>query len=158
MKNVEGLVLARALALGMLVAVLGIGTAQAAAPFAVAARTVYLTETGRLHLTSHHGFRLNEQGSASGTIRGSIYIHLNVTSTNRVSAEVNIYPSGGSLTASGSAGYHPQGAFASFSGTISVNRGTGTYAHAHGSALSFSGTIQRSNDAVNVKLSGKLSF
>lgn len=121
-------------------------------------RTLTLNESGRLHLTSHHGFTLNEQGSASGTISGTIYIHLNIVSTNRVTAEVNIYPSGGSLTGQASASYRPSGAVATFAGTIGIARGSGRYSHARGSGLSFTGTIQRSNDAVTVHVSGRLSY
>jgi hypothetical protein len=110
-----------------------------------------------LRLTSHHGFTLNEQGSASGTISGTIYIHLHVVSTNHVTAEVSIYPRGGSLTGYASASYHPSGAVASFNGTMSIARGSGRYSHAHGSGLSFTGTIQRSNDAVTVHVNGRMS-
>jgi len=131
--------------------------APAPASRAIAARTFSLNDTGRLHLTSHHGFTLNEQGSASGTISGTIYIHLHVVSTNHVTAEVNIYPSGGSLTGYASASYHPSGGVASFNGTMSITRGTGRYSHAHGSGLSFTGTIQRSNDAVVVRVNGRMS-
>jgi hypothetical protein len=140
-----------------------VGLATLASPMAagaVTARTagtVSLNDGGRLHLTSHHGFTLNEQGSASGTISGTIYIHLNVVSTNRVTAEISIYPSGGSITGSAGASYHPSGGVASFSGTMSVTRGTGRYSGAHGSGLSFTGTVQRSNDAVTVHVSGRMS-
>jgi len=137
---------------------LGVGASRAATPLAFPARTVSLSESGNLHLTSHHGFHLNEQGSVSGTIRGSIYIHLDVTSTNRVTAEVNIYPSNGSLTGYSTADYRSHGGQATFSGTLSIPRGTGTYAHAHAPDLSFSGTIQRSNDATTVRLTGPLSY
>ena len=106
---------------------------------------------------SHHGFTLNEQGSTSGTISGTIYIHLNIVSINRVTAEVNIYPSGSSITGSASASYHPAGGVASFSGTMSIDRGSGHYSGAHGSGLSFSGTVQRVNDAVTVHVSGRMS-
>ncbi|HWY18257.1 MAG TPA: hypothetical protein VNY27_06045 [Solirubrobacteraceae bacterium] len=140
------------------VCVLALSAGGASGATARAARTISLNESGRLHLTSHHGFHLNEQGAASGTIRGSIYIHLNVSSTNRVSAEVNIYPSNGSLTGYGTAGYHPNGGVATFSGSLSISRGTGAYARAHASHLRFSGTIQRSNDATTVRLSGPLSL
>jgi hypothetical protein len=131
--------------------------AVSAAARAHAARTISLNESGRLHLTSHHGFTLNEQGSASGTIHGTIYIHLNVSSTNHVTAEVSIYPSGGSLTGNASAAYHVHGGTASFNGSMSIARGTGSYRHARGSGLSFNGTIQRSNDAVTVYLNGRMS-
>jgi hypothetical protein len=122
-----------------------------------AARTISLNESGRLRLTSKRGFTLNEMGTASGTIHGTIYIHLRVASLNHVTAEVNIYPHGGSISGHASASYHVAGPTASFSGTMSVARGTGSYAHAHASGLSFSGTIKRSNDAVTVRLSGRLS-
>jgi hypothetical protein len=124
---------------------------------ALAASTISLNETGQLHRTSHSGLKLNEQGSASGTIRGTMYVHLDVVSPNRVTAEVNIYPGGGSLTGSGSADYRVDGGTASFSGKLSIDRGTGTYAGAHGSGLSFSGTIQRLSGAVTVHLSGSMS-
>jgi hypothetical protein len=124
---------------------------------ALAAASISLNDTGHLHLTSHKGFTLNEQGSASGTIAGTIYIHLHVTSTNHVTAEVNIYPHGGSITGQASASYHPSGAVATFNGSMSVSRGTGRYSHAHGSGISFTGTVQRSNDAVVVRVSGRMS-
>jgi hypothetical protein len=149
--------LATVVALAVL-AVLGTGVARASTGTAHFARTLSLNESGRLHLTSHHGFTLNEQGSASGTISGTIYIHLTISSTNHVSAEVNIYPSGGSLTGSASAAYRVQGATASFNGTMNITRGSGRYSHARGSGLSFTGTIQRSNDAVSVRVSGRFSY
>jgi hypothetical protein len=119
------------------------------------ARVISLNEKGNLHLTSKNGFTLNEQGLASGTVKGTIYVHLSIVSSSRVTAELNIYPHGGSLTAHGSASYHKQSTLARFSGTISIERGTGSYAHAQGSGLSFSGTIQRSNDAVTVNVAGR---
>jgi len=139
---------------------LGAGVSPAAAhstPSALTARTFSLNETGSLHLTSKHGFTLNEQGSASGTISGTIYVHLSIVSTSRVTAEVSIYPSGGSITGEGSASYARGNQTAHFSGSMTIARGTGGYAHAHGSGLSFSGTIQRSNDAITVHVSGDVS-
>jgi hypothetical protein len=115
-----------------------------------------LNEYGQLRLTSKHGFTLNERGSATGTIRGTIYVHLTIVSTSRVSAEVNIYPNGGSVTGYATAGYRRGSQSASFSGSMSIVRGTGSYAHAHGSNLSFSGTIQRSNNAIAVHISGRV--
>ena len=136
----------------------GLEAAGAASETARTARTVSLSEGGRLHLTSKRGFTLNEQGSASGTITGAIYIHLHLSSTSRVTAEVSIYPSGGSLSGSGSAAYRVEGGVAAFTGTLAITRGSGKYAHARASALRFTGTIQRRGDAVSVRLSGPLSF
>ena len=157
---------ARALAIGAVaslgtfaaVGTLGAGGSSADGPVAGAARTLNLHESGRLHLTSHSGLMLNEQGTATGTIKGTIYIHLDVASQTHVTAEVNIYPSGGSLTGHGSANYEVGGSYASFSGTLSISRGTGTYAHAHASGLRFTGSIKRVNDATTVEVSGPLSY
>jgi hypothetical protein len=122
---------------------------------AKASKAISLNESGSLHLTSKRGFTLNEQGAASGTVHGTIYVHLSIVSSKRVTAELNIYPHGGSITAHGSASYHKERMQARFSGSMSVERGTGSYAHAHGSGLSFSGTIQRSNDAITVHVAGR---
>jgi hypothetical protein len=46
---------------------------------------------------------------------------------------------------------------ASFAGTMTVQRGTGRYSGAHGSGLSFSGTVARTNDAVTVRVSGRMT-
>ena len=137
--------------------VAGDGPAASTAATARAARTVEVSETARLHLTSHKGITLNEEGTASGTIKGKIYIHLQLRSGNRVFAEVNIYPRGGSLSGNGSASYRVVGAYATFSGTFTVTRGTGSYRHARASGMKFGGSIQRRTDAVSVMLSGRLS-
>jgi hypothetical protein len=141
----------------VVVALCGFEVAGAVGPTVGEARTSTLNESGRLHLTSKQGFTLNEQGSASGTITGAIYIHLHLTSTSKVTADVSIYPSAGSLSGSGSATYRVEGGYAVFSGTLAITRGSGKYAHARASALRFTGTIQRRSDAVSVRLSGSLS-
>jgi hypothetical protein len=86
-----------------------------------------------------------------------LYLHLNVTSTRSVTAEISVYPKGSSMTGTGSASYEVKGSTARFAGTMSIVRGTGSYQGAHGSGLKFSGTIQRSTDAVTVHVSGNLS-
>jgi hypothetical protein len=123
-----------------------------------AARTVSLSETGHLHLTSKHNFTLNEEGVASGTAAGTIYVHLTAVSSSRVTAEVNIYAHGGSISGSGAGSYRRSGATAEFSGSMSIDRGTGSYAHIRGSGLSFSGTIAESDaDAITVRVSGRVA-
>jgi hypothetical protein len=152
-----------AVSLGVAILAPARGVLDAAVPRASAmgariARTVTLNETGRLHLTSKHNFTLNEQGAASGTAKGTIYVHLTAVSSSRVTAEINIYPHGGSLSGEGSASYSRSGTTASFSGALSIGRGTGSYANAHGAGLSFSGTIQESDDdAITVRVSGRVS-
>lgn len=140
-----------------LAAVLSASPAATARPTAHVARTLSLNESGHLRLTSKEGFTLNEQGTTTGTIRGTIYIHLHLLPNSRVTAEVNIYPSRGSLSGIGSADYSVIGSYASFGGTLAINRGTGGYSHARASRLRFTGTIQRRGDAVTVQVSGPLA-
>ncbi len=149
-----------ALALGALAtaAAFGTGAAGAASPHAVAARTLSLNDSASLHLQNKHGLVLKEGGTAKGSLGGTLYLQLDVTSTRSVTAQVQVYPKGGSISGNASAAYRVAGADASFSGTMSITKGSGTYSKAKASGLSFSGTIQRSNDAVTVHLSGKMSY
>jgi hypothetical protein len=136
----------------------GASGARAHLALARAARTVFLSETGRLHLTSKQNFTLNESGLGTGTARGTIYVHLTAVSTSRVTAQINIYPRGGSISGHGAASYRRLGATAEFSGTMSIDRGTGSFARIHGTGLSFSGTIAESHgDAITVHVSGRVS-
>ncbi len=82
----------------------------------LAAKTFSLNENGDLHLTSKQGFTLNEQGPASGTVSGTLYVHLKIVSSTHVTAEISLYPHGGSITCSGSAAYKREGSIANFSG------------------------------------------
>lgn len=134
------------------------GLASASGAGAHSARAFTLNESASLRLTSRQGFTLNEQGVAKGTVRGPIYVHLKIVSSKRVTAEVNIYPPNGSISCFGTASYARGHSSATFSGTIAIKRGTGTYSHAHGAGLSFSGTIQRSNDAIAVRVDGRASY
>lgn len=150
----------RLLALALATAlVLGSATAavDAVGHPAFQARTISLRETGRLHLLSKHGFTLNEQGPASGTAAGTLYVRLQIVSTSRVTAEVSFSEHGGTISGKASASYHRGHSSASFSGFMSITSGTGSYANAHGSHLSFIGTIQRSNDAIDTSVEGSVS-
>jgi hypothetical protein len=149
-----------ALALGALTTavVFGTGAAGAASPHATAARSLNLNDSARLHLQNKHGLVLKEAGNAKGTLGGPLYLQLEVTSTNGVVAQVQVYPKGGSISGHAKASYRVAGSTATFSGTLAITKGSGTYSKAKASALSFSGTIQRSNDAVTVHVSGKMSY
>lgn len=136
---------------------LAIGHPASSLP-ATAARTISLNETGHLHLTSKHDFTLNERGTASGTIAGTIYVRLTAVSSSRVTVAVDIRPPGGSISGNGSGTYRRSGSIASFSGSMSFGHGSGKYAGAHGNGLSFSGTIQESHDdAITVYVKGRVS-
>jgi hypothetical protein len=125
-------------------------------PAFASAKTINLNDSGHLRLTSSKGANLEGKGSASGSIPASIKLNVKVVSTNKVSFTVSISPKGGSLSGAGTGKYAVNGGTASFTGTLTINKGSGSYSKAKG-ALHFNGTIQRSNHAVSVKVSGKLS-
>lgn len=141
--------------LALAAASLGLTTSALAARAHQAGGT-YIKESASLHRTGKHGFTLYESGSANGTIKGGIMLELDVVATNRVTAKVSVSPHGGSIHGSGSAAYHVHGAYAEFSGTLSITGGSGSYKGAHGSGLRFAGKIARSSDAVTVTLDGTL--
>jgi len=159
-KSARSRISSAALALGTVATavVVGTGAAGAASPHATAARTLNLNDSASLHLQNKHGLELKEAGTAKGSLAGTLYLQLDVNSTRSVTAKVQVYPSGGSISGSANADYHVSGSTASFSGTLNITKGSGTYSKAKASGLSFSGTIKRSNDAVTVHVSGKMSY
>lgn len=122
-----------------------------------AARTLELSEVGHLHLISKHNFTLNERGSATGTVAGAITVRLSAVSSTKVVCEVSVSHGAGSITTKGSGSYHRGTTQATFAGSMSIVHGSGPYAHAQASGLAFSGTIQASNNAITVRVSGKVS-
>jgi hypothetical protein len=146
----------------MLVLVLGtIGlprahAARAAAVRAHAARTLNVTDEAHLHLTGTSGELLEEEGPATGALPGKVRARFAIGAS--VTGYFTFYPrGGGSISGYGSARLRSIGAYASFGGTMSVSRGTGRYAHAHGSG-GFYGSVNRHSNAVVVQTTGKLSY
>ncbi len=140
-------------------AVLGPGAAGAAAPQAKAARTLNLNDSANLSLNNHKGVELKESGTAKGNLPGKIYIQLRLASQHSVTAKIQVYPSGGSLSASASASYRVvTSSSASFSGTLNITGGSGRFSKAKGSKLSFSGAVHRPSDAVSVRVTGTMSY
>lgn len=140
-------------------AALAPASAGASSADAHAARTLSLKEGASLRKHDSHGFLIKEQGSFKGTLSGPIYIQLKVASKRVVTATIQMYPGGGLLRASASATYSVRtSSRASFVGTLTITGGSGRYSKAHGSGLAFSGTIARSNDAVSVSVSGRMSY
>jgi hypothetical protein len=125
-------------------------------PLAWAAREVSLQETGHLRAVGEPGTTIIEQGRATGTFNGSIAGRLTIVSANKVTATFTVRPSGGSITGRGSVRFEQQGADGYFGGTISITRGTGSFAHASGANVGISGVISRETFALTVHVHGKI--
>jgi hypothetical protein len=119
------------------------------------ARTLNVTDTAHLRYVRSSGSALLEEGAATGGLPGTVKVSFDVGAT--VSASFTIYARGGSLVGQGSGKLHGTGVYASFGGSMTVDHGTGRYAHAHGRG-GFYGTINRDTYAVVVQTTGALSY
>lgn len=119
------------------------------------ARTLNVTDTGRLHYIKEIGSTLLDEGSATGALPGKVSVRFNVGAS--VAATFTIYAKDGTITGHGSGLLHGTGVTVSFGGTMTVIHGTGRYAHAHGHG-GFYGVINRKNYAATVQTTGTLTY
>jgi hypothetical protein len=122
-----------------------------------AAKTISVSDTGRLHLANPNsaGETLIEEGKATGTLPGSVRASLTI-GTSKVRVAFTIYLHDGTITGHGTASFNPgKGEYASFGGSISVSRGSGRYAHASGTGRVY-GSINRNTDNATVQVIGQL--
>jgi hypothetical protein len=125
------------------------------APSAHTAGVIKATDTAKLHYIKHSGSQLLEEGTAQGTLPGSMRAHCNLGTT--FAASFTIYTHGGTINGHGTATPHDTGLYESFAGTLTVTGGTGRYIHAHGHAGLY-GTFDRRTYALVVQTTGSLSY
>jgi hypothetical protein len=143
-----------ALCVGLVGVQVALGTGGA--PRAHAAGMLNVKDEGHLHLVRESGSLLVEEGSASGTLPGTVKVRFDVGPT--ISAQFTIYArGGGSITGHGSGKLHSTSAYSTFGGSLAVTSGTGRFAHAHGSGGLY-GAINRRTYALTVQTIGKLTF
>jgi hypothetical protein len=118
-------------------------------------RRLRASDTAHLHYISASGSLLYEEGTATGTIPGSMRVHFNVGAI--FTGSFTIYTGGGSIRGHGSAIPHGSGRYESFAGSLVATGGTGRYTHAHGRAGLY-GTFNRSNYALLMQTTGILRY
>lgn len=121
------------------------------------ARSLSMNETAQLRVLSRRGIIFNEQGPASGTFRCTLTLRLTAKVTH-VSIQFSANPSGGTLRGEGSANVQPEGAIGRVTGTVSITGGSGRYAHAHGSRLAITGTVNRHNYNLSIRVTGTMYY
>lgn len=119
------------------------------------ARALKATDTAALHWVHSSGSQLYEEGTAKGTLPGSMHAKCNVGTT--FSCRFTFYLKGGTITGHGTASPHGSGLYQSFAGTLTVTNGTGRYSHARGHAGLY-GTFDRHSYAIHIKTTGTLSY
>lgn len=154
-----GAVLGMAVTASLLLGLVSGGAVGASGPSAETARkSRSFTETANLHLVKKRGAILKEEGTATGTLPGTVKARFDTSNIAKVTGKVTFYPSsGGSLTFT-AVGY-PQstGTIARFNGNMAVLKGTGRYASALGSGT-FTGTVNRSTWAITVNAKATLTY
>jgi hypothetical protein len=113
------------------------------------------TDEARLRYVSTSGSMLYEVGRASGTLPGSMKVHMRVEAT--FSGSFTISVPGGSIVGRGSASPHGVGVYESFAGWLTVTGGSGRYTHAHGTARLY-GTFNRDSYALVIQTQGTLRY
>jgi hypothetical protein len=119
-----------------------------------AARALSVNDTAHLK-RKNSGSLILEEGQATGALPGSVKASFELGPT--VKAVVTISTRSGTLTGRCSAVLHSTGVYASFAGTITVTKGTGRYAKAHGNG-GFYGVVNRHNYELTVQTTGHLSY
>jgi hypothetical protein len=120
-----------------------------------AARSMRATDEAHLRYVRRRGSRLFEEGTAHGTLPGSVHAECNLGAT--FTASVTIHTSAGTIRGHGTATPHASGIYESFSGTLTITGGTARYAHVHGRAGLY-GVFNRRTYAITVQTTGSLSY
>lgn len=124
-------------------------------PRARAAKVLQAHDSANLRYISASGSTLFEMGKASGTLPGSMRVHMQLSAKFTGSFVIDI--PGGSITGRGSATPHGSGRYESFAGTLSVTGGTGRFGHASGTAKLY-GVFDRKSYALRIQTAGTLYY
>lgn len=100
---------------------------------------------------------LNEHGSASGSIRCTVTMQVNITYTSAVMG-FGCSSSSGSIGGLARTSFVVSGPIAHFDGTLTLTSGTGRYGHVAGSALHMSGVVQRHTDSLVASITGRMNL
>lgn len=102
------------------------------------------------------GHSFVEKGQVTGTLAGSMTAHVETIASNNGQATLTLYLSKGTLSGRAPTHGHVVGPTAYFEGSMTITGGSGSYAHASGSGLRFSGTLDRQNFRVKAQLHGNV--
>jgi hypothetical protein len=119
------------------------------------ARSLRASDEAHLRYVSASGSTLYETGRASGTLPGSMRVHMTIGPT--FSGSFTIYASGGTIAGHGTATPHGVGVYESFAGSITLTGGSGRFRHASGSAKLY-GTFNRNTYALLIQTEGTLHY
>jgi tetraprenyl-beta-curcumene synthase len=120
-----------------------------------AGRSLRASDEAHLRYVSASGSTLYETGRASGTLPGSMRVHMSIGPT--FSGSFTIYASGGTIAGHGTATPHGVGVYESFAGSLTLTGGSGRFRHASGAAKLY-GTFNRNTYALLIQTEGTLRY
>lgn len=124
---------------------------------AIQARNLTINETAKLHQIWRHGAQHQEEGQGVGTLPYLLSINFSAGFT-QAKVIFAVHGKGGTIYGEGTPSYHVEGSTAYFKGSLSITQGTGEYAHASGTGLQLTGTLNRHNYALSIAVHGKMSL
>ncbi len=131
--------------------------ADGAGARARAARSLFVKDSARLHLISADGNTLVEQGRAEGNLPGTVMASFTLSSRT-ANSTFTIHASGGTVNGRAEGKLKPgKHGYDSFGGSLSVQRGSGSFHGAHGSGGLY-GSIYRVTDSMSVQVTGRLYY
>ncbi len=144
---------------GSIAAVVPTGAASGSGgPVARAAKTQSFDINSTLHLVGRAGHVFNEQGSFNGSQSGTIAIRFTSITSGSGEATFVAYPHGGSVSGHTVTRGQVVGAHVYFSGSMTITGGSGSWAHASGRGLGFSGVIDRQNFHATTHMTGTIDL
>jgi hypothetical protein len=138
-------------ALTMMLISLGSATSAAASQLNV-------RDEGHLRFITSYGSELIDEGPATGTVPGKVRVHFIYNGDPQVSARFEIYGHSGSISGRANARLNnPTSPDPSFRGAFTITRGSGRYAHIHGTGELF-GVFTRRGYGLVVQTIGRLNY
>lgn len=122
------------------------------------AGTVALRESATLRVTKSSPLNREAEGHASGTLAGKLNLRVKIENASRLSAAFTGSDGAGTLSGSGFAHYTISGSVIKFMGTVTISRGTGTYAHASGNGIRLEGDMNRSKGTIGLVIAGRVKL
>jgi hypothetical protein len=135
--------------------VYGSGQSKRHSP-AVAARTISINESATLKIVHQEYHKVEARGRASGTFNGPMTLHYSIDSGERSSSSFISYPSGGRMYGGAESTYRVSGANSYFTGTVTINGGSGAYKNAYGTHIHITGTLERWRLLLSIHITGKM--
>lgn len=124
---------------------------------AVAARTISIHESATLKIVHQEYHKVEARGRTTGTFNGPMTLHYSIETGERSSSSFISYPSGGRMYGGAKSTYRVSGANSYFTGTVTINGGSGAYKHAYGTQIHITGTLERWRLQLIIHITGKIS-